>query len=216
MRQCHATESRFDTGVALPRGSAYSFDVAFAMADHEKVFCIGLNKTGTISLHSALERLGFSSLHWGGPQTRERIERAMADGCPMVDDFPEYDAFSDIWVLSENFDRLDREYPASRFILTTRDLASWIGSRRHHVQRNVAMKAQGRYQGTFLTIDEDAWTTQYEGHRSRVLRYFSERTADLLVMNIVAGDGYDLLCPFLGLPVPDEPFPWNHRSKGLL
>ena len=30
-----------------------------------KVFGIGLNKTGTISLHHALEQLGYRSLHWG-------------------------------------------------------------------------------------------------------------------------------------------------------
>jgi len=29
----------------------------------------------------------------------------------------------------------------------------------------------------------------------------------LLRMRLTAGDAWQLLCPFLGLPVPDEPFP---------
>jgi hypothetical protein len=177
-----------------------------------KIFCIGLNKTGTISLHRALELLGFNSLHWGGPNTRRQIEQAIAEGRPLVEDFAHYDAFSDIWVLSENFDLIDRQYPGSKFILTTRDLGSWLESRRRHVETNILNKVQGQYDGNFLTIDEDAWSLQHREHHSRVRAYFADRPNDLLVMNIVAGDGYDVLCPFLGLPVPDDPFPWSHRG----
>ena len=32
----------------------------------------------------------------------------------------------------------------------------------------------------------------------------------LLVMDIIAGDGWDKLCPFLGKPVPEAAFP--HRN----
>ena len=69
--------------------------------DRLKVFCIGLNKTATTSLHEALETLGIRGLHWGGPATRGQIERAIAEGRPVVDDFAGYDAFSDIQVLSD-------------------------------------------------------------------------------------------------------------------
>jgi Sulfotransferase domain len=177
-----------------------------------KVFCIGLNKTATTSLHQALEALGFRSLHWGGPATRARIERAMAEGRPLVDDLAGFEAFSDIQVLSDNFELLDRQYPGSKFILTTRELESWIESRRRHVLGNVARKQHRQYDGDFLTVDDAAWTKQYDDHHARVHAYFADRPDDLLVMDIVAGDGYELLCPFLGLPVRDEPFPWRHRG----
>jgi len=180
--------------------------------DPSKVFCIGLNKTATTSLHEALETLGIRGLHWGGPATRGQIERAMAEGRPLVDDFAGYGAFSDIQVLSDNFELLDRQYPGSKFILTTRDLASWIESRRRHVLRNVARKQQGQYDGDFLTVDDAAWTKQYREHHARVREYFADRPGALLVMDIAAGDGYEVLCPFLGLPVREGPFPWSHRS----
>lgn len=177
-----------------------------------RIFGIGLNKTGTISLHEALERLGYRSLHWGGPEPRRLIERAMEAGRPMVDDLSEYDAFSDIWLLSQNFELLDRQYPGSRFILTTRDLEGWLESRRHHVEKNIARREQGLYDGIFLTVDYDEWTRLYHEHHDRVLAYFAGRPRDLLVMNIVGGDGYEVLCPFLDEPVLDEPFPWRHRG----
>ena len=177
-----------------------------------KVFGIGLNKTGTISLHEALETLGFRSLHWGGPSVRSEIERAMSEGRPMVEFLDDYDAFSDITLLSENFEALDRQYPGSKFILTTRDLPGWLESRRRHVEQNIAQRAQGRYDGIFLTVDYDEWTDRFREHHTRVLEHFASRPDDLLVMNIVDGDGYEKLCPFLGRPTPDTPFPWRNRA----
>lgn len=176
-----------------------------------RIFGIGLNKTGTISLHEALETLGFRSLHWGGPEVRVQVEAALEAGQPLVRDFPDHDAFSDIWALSQNFALLDRQYPGSRFVLTTRSLDSWLDSRRKHVERNVARRQAGTYTGTFLTVDVDAWTAEFLHHHAAVVDHFDGRD-DLLVMNITEGDGYEVLCPFLGVDPPDTPFPTRHRA----
>lgn len=177
-----------------------------------KVFCIGLNKTGTISLHEALGVLGYRSLHWGGPEVRMTIEAALAQGRPLVEDFDAYDAFSDILVLSTNFALLDRQYPGSRFVLTVRDVEEWVDSRRRHVERNLERRAAGEYTGTFLEVDPEAWRREYTEHVDAVTSYFAGRPDDLLVMDLPAGDGYETLCPFLGVDEPDEPFPWRHRD----
>lgn len=179
-----------------------------------KIFCIGLNKTGTSSLHAALDSLGFRSLHGGRPELTRTVERALEEGRPLVEDFPLHDAFSDIWVLSENFDVLDEQYPGSRFILTTRDLDDWLDARRRHVERNRANRERGLYHGTFLTVDLDSWRELHRAHHARVLDYFAGR-ADFLAMRVVDGDGYEKLCPFLALPVPDRPFPNRNRSDAL-
>ena len=177
-----------------------------------KVFGIGLNKTGTISLHEALETLGLRSLHWGGPEVRKVVERAAAANRPRVDDLPGYDAFSDIWDLSRRFALLAEQYPGSRFILTTRDLDGWIDSRRRHVERNRLRKAAGEYAGTFLDVEPDVWAEEHRSHHEAVERFFADRD-DLLVMRITEGDGYEALCPFLGLPDPGVPFPARHRGQ---
>ncbi|MFZ6004067.1 MAG: sulfotransferase [Actinomycetota bacterium] len=176
------------------------------------VFGIGLNKTGTISLHEALETLGYRSLHWGGPASRVAVERALREGAPLLTYLGDYNAFSDIQRLSVSFDLLDEQYPGSRFVLTTRSLEGWLDSRRRHVERNRLRIETGEYDGTFLEVDLEAWTSLYREHHERVRAYFRDRPNDLLVMDITAGDDYQALCPFLGLPEPATPFPWRHRN----
>lgn len=175
-----------------------------------KIFCIGLNKTGTISLHQALETLGFRSLHWGGPSVGAKIRDAGLQGRPLVSDFDEYDAYSDLAILSKQFERLDKEYPGSRFILTTRPMEPWIESRRAHVLRNQERRETGEYTGNFLEVEPDAWREEFIEHHAAVDAYFAGRD-DLLVFRITEGDGWEKLCPFLGVDIPDEPFPWRHR-----
>lgn len=181
------------------------------MQHRGRIFGIGLNKTGTISLHEALTTLGYRSLHWGGPEVRVVVEKALADGRGLVDDFADVDAFSDIWRLSENFELLDRQYPGSRFVFTTRPLDDWIESRRKHVERNVARAETGEYTGNFLEVDPDAWAAEYKLHHERVAAYFEGRE-NLLVLRITEGDGYERLCPFLGAVEPAAPFPARHKG----
>jgi hypothetical protein len=40
-----------------------------------------------------------------------------------------------------------------------------------------------------------------------VHRYFADRPRDLVVMHIIDGQGWEVLCPFLGVAVPGVPFP---------
>jgi len=47
----------------------------------------------------------------------------------------------------------------------------------------------------------------YETHERNVREYFANRPKDLLIMDIVRGDGWDKLCEFLGRGLPKAPFP---------
>ena len=47
----------------------------------------------------------------------------------------------------------------------------------------------------------------YDLHIKNVCESFQDRPNDLLIMNILQGDGWDVLCPFLGKPAPQSPFP---------
>ena len=91
-------------------------------------------------------------------------------------------------------------------MLTTRPLDQWIESRRRHVERNVVEHEAGRYHGTFLTVDVEGWADEYVEHHRRVAEHFAGRP-DLLVLRVTEGEGYERLCPFLGLPRPAAPFP---------
>lgn len=178
-----------------------------------KVFGIGLNKTGTSSLHSALLQLGLRSFHYGSTRSDERVKRAIREGRPLLVHIGEdFDAYLDISEVVRNFAIADRDYPGSKFILTVRDIDEWVDSRRRHVERNQKLRDRGEYDGAFLEVEPDRWIAQREEHHARVRSYFAERSADLLVMDVCGGDGYGLLCPFLGVEAPDAPFPWRNRD----
>ena len=180
--------------------------------ERARIFGIGLNKTGTTSLHAALSLLGYDSLHWGGPAVRRIIEIALAQGeQPLARIDPRFDAFSDILPLSQNFELLDKQYPGSRFILTVRPVEEWIESRRRHVETNRRRRAAGSYNGVFLDVDESAWREEWKQHVDRARAYFRGRD-NFLELDLTEKPEWRALCEFLGVPEPREPFPWVNRG----
>jgi hypothetical protein len=137
-----------------------------------KIFCIGLNKTGTNSLHEALTRLGFASLHWGGHECAGLITRALNEGLLLLHYVESYDAYSDIVPITLNFELADRQYPGSKFIMTLRELDPWLDSRVRHVQRNIAAQKRGEYGGKWLKIEPEVWKLEYLLHHKKVSEYF--------------------------------------------
>jgi hypothetical protein len=164
------------------------------------IFGIGLSKTGTTSLTEALKILGYVSRHWP---------------CSMSS-FKHCDALTDITV-SCRYKQLDQMFPASKFIYTIRESSSWLESCKAHwikldkkrAESKIppfAEKAEIAMYGT-LQFDELSFTNAYNKHHRSVTEYFRTRPGDLLVLNIVAGEGWEKLCPFLGKPVPLVKFP---------
>ncbi|MEZ5167460.1 MAG: sulfotransferase [Acidimicrobiales bacterium] len=177
-----------------------------------RIFGIGLNKTGTTSLHEVLTILGFESLHWGGPEAHDRVVRAVEEEVPLLTYLdPRYDAFSDIGVLSRRFSLCDRQYPGSRYILTVRPVEEWLDSRRRHVERNRELAREGRYSGSFLEVDMDKWRKEWDTHMERAHRYFAGRD-DMIEIDVTAGPGWEPFCELLGVPVPAVPFPWKNKG----
>ena len=179
----------------------------------ERIFGIGLMKTGTNSLRQALEILGYKSLHGGRPETMWTVQRAIDEGSPMLSYIdPEYEAFTDILGLTYYFSLADVQYPGSRFILTVRDIEDWLDSRRRHVEKNAKLKEAGQYDGVLVEVNLDAWATEYRRHEAVVRAYFAGRPSDLLIFD-VGVDGWEPLCEFLGRPLPEEPFPWQNKFE---
>lgn len=170
----------------------------------QKVFGVGLSKTGTVSLTEALKRLGYKAKHY--PHLFQVLEIAQA-----------FDAVTDTPVIVY-MEALDRLYPKAQFVLTVRDEDAWIASCRRHyakkpVEKIMAWKLWNRRAVYGMHgFDEAAFRQVRREHEARVKAHFEGREGKLLVLNVCGGQGYETLCPFLGLPVPDEPFP--HKNRG--
>jgi hypothetical protein len=168
-----------------------------------KVFGIGLHKTGTSSLHVAFLLLGLRSRHY----------------FPGEIPLESFDCFSDM-PIPLVYPELDRRCPGSKFILTTRDKEAWLASCRRwfaptdfpeapHVRERVR-----ECYGTEV-FDEAKFSAVYDQHHEGVRRYFARRAEDLLEFSLVERPAWEPLCEFLGLPVPDLPFPHANEYRGV-
>jgi hypothetical protein len=199
-----------------------------------KIIGVGLSRTGTRSLAVALGQLGFKALHYDRVGLNDIL-----DGSNPNPDFHRYDhvdAVTDI--PSAYFYReLLEAYPEAKAILTVRDVESWWRSVSHHVNvrspipEHLDLKYQTQPLGTSPLTDPDAyarfkmllrncvygsataheflWKKKYFDHNESVVQQVPPER--LLVMDFTAGDGWEKLCGFLGVKVPDQPFPHVHR-----
>lgn len=179
-----------------------------------KIFCIGLNKTGTTSIHKALQMLGFDSVHHkesGGKSIKDIIYNNYKSNQDILKGIENYDAFSDWSHPSTNFlfKEFDKQYPNSKFILNTRDVDAWMNSREKHLKRTPNLKKLQKENpnNKWLKMDRTVWQDEFENHHKAVREYFADRPTDLLEFDVTKGDAWEKLCRFLYKDIPEEEFP---------
>lgn len=174
-----------------------------------KVFCLGFQKTGTVSARTALRTFGYRvcSARYDLIDAVKRRDFEAVRGVVQS-----YDGFRDNpWPLL--FRELDAAYPGSKFILTVRDDQRWIRSVVNHFgvvpdpmqQLVYGVGAPGGYEDVFLA--------RYRQHNADVRAHFAGRPNDLLVVNWEEGHGWAELCAFLGHDMPTRPFPHGNKRE---
>jgi hypothetical protein len=177
------------------------------------VFNIGLNRAGTTSLAEALEILGIKTLHHKhqGNRLFDLMQQNMRSGQRLFYGLdPLYRGFSD-FAGQYFFQVIDRQYPGSKFILTTRNLEDWLASRERKVRKNLA---DPNYRYYFVNVDREGWAREYREFHLAAKNHFAGREKDFLIIDIPAGEGWERLCRFLDLPMPDVPFPNRNALPG--
>ena len=182
------------------------------MRTWNKVFEIGAPKTGTSSLGRAYEILGLS--HRGYSPIISRKYAETRDHTEILEIAKDYDAFEDNpWHAPGLYKIFDNAFPNCKYILLIRDLESWIKSYEHHfsAEKNYN-NIQHKYLIKNFAAKKDEIAKRFTMMYAEIKEYFKDRPNDLLVMNICAGEGWEKLCPFLGLPIPNEPFPNIYKT----
>lgn len=194
-----------------------------------EVIGAGLGRTGTNSLAVALEQLGVGRCYrWSVLQRRPRDIRRWLDivrGGPADWDqlYAGFKATVD-WPGCLFYRELAAHYPQAKVILSVRDPEAWYASARRTIYRAIeetprwavrlAPGAVRRYaelietavwQGTFegRFADKAAAIAAFERHNAAVIASIPPER--LLVFDV--REGWEPLCRFLGVPVPDRPFP---------
>lgn len=169
-----------------------------------KIVGIGLHRTGTRSISKALKTFGYRSLH-GGPGLNLALVNDKID----TDFFDEYDAVFDGFCCLK-YQTLDSCYDNLKFIYTTRNIDSWLGSCKHRYSGYVETITRKAVFGDF-TFDKKIWKDTYNRHHDRVMKFFEGREQDLLVMDIEEDNKWKKLCEFFGHKIPKGHFPWEGK-----
>ncbi len=191
-----------------------------------KVIGSGLGRTGTKSMHTALNMLGFGPCHhmvevFPRPETIP-LWIAAANGAKNWDQlFEGFQSMVD-WPGVRYWRELAAYYPDAKVLHTTRDADAWFESTQASIfnPANLARFAGGGPMADFFAVA----LGEVEGHqndRAFLIDYFHRHEAEvkatipaerLLIYPV--GSGWAPLCDFLGVPVPDAPFPSeNSRTE---
>lgn len=200
-----------------------------------KLIGAGYPRTGTLSTKIALESLGFGPCYhfytlFEKPQDidtwQEIASGKLPDWKALLADFQ---AAVD-WPASLFYQQLMQEYPDAKILLTIRDPEAWYksaldtvyfasrtvisapeGSMLHKIGRlNYTLGWQGHFHGRFE--DKAYAISVFERHNQEVKD--SVPADKLLVWEVK--DGWAPLCDFLGVPIPDMPFPRVNDTKESL
>ncbi len=182
-----------------------------------RVFCIGMNKTGTSTMRHCFKALDLEPI--ASPSSIEKNYKGVIKQFYSDHNYQEliklaknYKSFEDRpWNMWEVYRYLDEHFPDSLFVLTVRSENSWWASVENWVTI-VKPQILDRYKMHLRCndFDKEALIDSYRRHNEDVINYF-KGTDKLLVMNFEKGDGWEKLCKFLGKPIPQQAFP--HANK---
>ncbi len=186
-----------------------------------KVFGIGLSKSGTTSLDTALESLGLFSAHYNNVFSQQMLSD---------EDAHIFDAMTDTPV-SVQFELLYHRFPNAQFIYTMRPYDSWVGSFLAHCRRLYGTEDFGAIRGLAAKLSHLPYITDFEKvdcalyfrypdvhvahavYEARVRHFFADKPGDkLLRLELGTGREWAKLGAFLQRDVPELPYPWDNKT----
>jgi hypothetical protein len=194
-----------------------------------KVVGSGLGRTGTKSMQTALGMLGLGPCHhmvevFAHPETMQLWIDA-SEGRPNWDlIFKDYRSMVD-YPGAAYWRELAAHYPDAKVLHTVRDPDKWFESTQATIfaPQGAAGTAdpssvQGRFFASFIGplrehLADRAYMTDYFRRHTEAVKAAipPER---LLVYEV--GEGWERLCRFLGVPVPDEPYPSENSRADFI
>jgi hypothetical protein len=205
-----------------------------------RVIGAGFGRTGTASLRAALEELGLGPCYhmtevFRNPHHIELWEEAYEGRLGSWGEILGGYRSAVDWPVAAFWQELAREYPEAKVVLTVRDPEEWYESTRRTIyrisevsssplftvlglfapgpRRQARMASRIVWKGTFggRFEDRDYAIGLYERHNAEVKASF--RPERLLVYDVK--DGWEPLCGFLGVEVPDKPFPHLNETASF-
>ena len=196
-----------------------------------RVVGAGFGRTGTYSLKLALEQLGLGPCHHmcevrqnpDQPPYWQALARGEAPHWDAV--FAGYAACVD-WPAARFWREIAAHYPDAKVVLSVRPAEAWIDSVHatiYPVMRDWAKLEAGAVRDTREMANELIVEQTFDGRlddRDHAMTVFRAHTQEVQraiaperLLTYEASQGWQPLCRFLGVPVPDTPFPRRNTTE---
>ncbi len=190
----------------------------------------GFGRTGTLSMRAALRLLGLGPVHHmfevvKNPEQSVDWLRALDDSSVLRDLLASYRSAVD-WPTCYFWRELMDMYPNAKVLLTHRDSKSWYKSIHNTIYRLLTAKSPDMPSGQVTMAKRIVMDNTFDGRLGEedyAIEVFEKHNAlvkatvpaeRLLVFDV--REGWQPLCDFLEVPVPDEPFPNTNTTQELI
>jgi hypothetical protein len=195
-----------------------------------KVFGAGVGRTGTLTLRTALDLLGFGPCHHmkvvlENPPHHVPLWNAVVDGRAEWSAVYAGQNSAVDWPTASFYRELHAVFPKAKFILTHRDPATWVASFRETIYTAIGNPDQAPPEakpwfdmctaviaraGFPLGLDDSQLAERFAAHNDAVRAAIP--ASQLLEFQVK--EGWEPLCDFLDVAVPAQAFPrTNDRAQ---
>ncbi len=200
-----------------------------------KVIGAGFGRTGTLSLKAALEQLGYGPCHHmkevmlHNDQAEWFSKASKGIEVDWHEVFKNYSSAVD-WPAAAYYQELADIFPEAKIVLSIRDPDAWYKSVNNTIFRVIPNFPKWirfifpRSDKVFNMIEKTIWQGEFSGQfedKKLTIQVYKDRVeaikktfpAERLLIHS-SKDGWEPLCEFLDVGIPETPYPWlNDSSK---
>ncbi len=189
-----------------------------------KIIGAGLGRTGTLSLKFALTQLGFGPCYhmmdvFQDPKRIAQWNDIAAGQAPDWDAVFEGFASTVDWPACNNYKALMAQYPDAKVLLSVRpDAEKWFASTQATIFADDLAAGMPPFGPKIIADivgpdrhDKAAVIAAYERHNAEVRAYAPKHK----LLEFTPEMGWEPLCAWLGVPVPDTPYPQVNTTENF-
>lgn len=187
-----------------------------------KIFCLGSNKTGTVSLTTAMKMLGYTTHN----SAQGLYVKANKDIKVFFDLFIKHTSLSgkkldtfDFYVdipfsLGDNYKFIYKLFPNASFILTIRNPEKWFDTVLRWIKLNECWHAYCQIWSTnFVQENKVEIINKYNKRNSDIISFFKKNRNFLPLYIDKDKDNLQKLCVFLNKDIIEGPFPHKNKNQ---
>ncbi len=191
--------------------------------NHTKILIVGLNRTGTLSLHQMLLDNQVKSAHWESGRLGSQIKKNLDYGVELLTELDEFEAFSDMvyednaqtyFLMNTALEILVKQYPNALFVLNYRPLGKWMRSISRH-QSGQYLRREVVRQGSYKNV-LDYWYKLHKQHYESARTLFdNNKDIKSIEFNIERDHVYKLITFFNkhGVNIMPDNLPHKNNSS---